>query len=79
MRKKLGISSFLHTLIFTALVNLGMAFFISMSIHMLNVGLQHMDLWFHNFVISLTIGFPIALLLVFGIDKLMNKIFIITK
>lgn len=80
MRRKIHTSGWVYNIIFTALMNLGMAFFISISVHIFNRGFEEFaTIWMKNFVISTAVGFPIALVLVFVIDSAMKKMFIIDK
>jgi hypothetical protein len=45
---------------------------------MINIGAQDFfAIWFKNFLISAMIAFPVAVCLVFIIDKLMKKFFIV--
>lgn len=67
-----------YRLLFNLFVSTGMSFFVSLWMHIINVGAQHfIDIWAKNFLISATIAFPVAVCMVFIIDKLMKKMFII--
>jgi hypothetical protein len=74
--KKITVSPLMHKLVFTLLVNIGMALSMSLSMHIINIGLHSFaTIWFKNFFISMVIGFPIALLLVTLVSRVLAYFF----
>lgn len=67
-----------YKLLFNLFVSTGMSFIVSLWMHIIHFGPQNfLDVWAKNFLISATIAFPAAVCLVFAVDKLMKKLFIV--
>ncbi len=78
--KKLTITPLVHRLIFTLLVNVGMAFAMSLSMHLINIGAHNFfDIWLKNFATSMVIGFPIALILVTLVGRMLEWFFTVNS
>ncbi|MCE2992178.1 MAG: DUF2798 domain-containing protein [Candidatus Jidaibacter sp.] len=54
-----------------------MSFFMSLFMHIWKLGLDFFDMWFKIFAVNVVVSFPVALMLVFFIDKFMKKFFVV--
>jgi hypothetical protein len=63
--------------LFTFLISTGMSFFMSLFMHIWKLGLDFFDMWFKIFAVNVVVSFPVALMLVFFIDKFMKKFFVV--
>jgi hypothetical protein len=45
--------------------------------HIWKVGMDFLNIWLEVFAVSAVVSFPVALLLVFVIDKFMKKLFVV--
>ncbi|MDF3046938.1 MAG: hypothetical protein K0R73_56 [Candidatus Midichloriaceae bacterium] len=64
-------------ILFTFLISTGMSFFMSIFMHIWKVGMDFLNIWLEVFAVSAVVSFPVALLLVFVIDKFMKKLFVV--
>jgi hypothetical protein len=75
-KAKMKIKQKSHNLIFTFFMNLGMCLYMSLCMHLVNVGPHSFETIFvKNFFIAFALSLPFSYMLVAFIAKMLNKYF----
>ncbi len=69
-----------HQFMFTFLVNLGMCLYMSLTMHIVNIGYHSFaTIWVKNFIISYLLSLPFIFLLVKSVAVMLDKFFAVKE